>query len=64
MTFAGRGWLIPVSDCDALLFIVVVVGAGVRVWRGPATRPALRGGGNRRGSRERSRSLAPSGAGS
>jgi len=39
--FAGRGWLIPVSDADALLFIALVVGAGVRVWRAPVARPLV-----------------------
>jgi alpha-1,2-mannosyltransferase len=33
VVFAGRGWLIPVSDCDVLLFVVVVAGAGYRVAR-------------------------------
>ena len=28
VTFAGRGWLIPLSDAYGLLFIVLVVGAG------------------------------------
>ncbi len=40
--FAGRGWLIPLSDCYVLLFIGLVVGAGVRVVRAPVTRPAFR----------------------
>ena len=35
VAFAGRGWLIPLSDSYALLFIVLVVGAGIRVWRAP-----------------------------
>ena len=35
VAFAGRGWLMPVSDSYALLFIILVVGAGVRVWRAP-----------------------------
>jgi alpha-1,2-mannosyltransferase len=51
--FAGRGWLIPLSDAYALLFIVLVVGAGVRVFRAPLGRPAL----------GRRRTMAPSGAG-
>jgi alpha-1,2-mannosyltransferase len=56
VTFAGRGWLIPVSDTYVLLFIVLVVGAGVRVCRrrAPAERPAM--GSNRR------RAMAASGA--
>jgi alpha-1,2-mannosyltransferase len=52
--FAGRGWLIPLSDSYVLLFIGLVVGAGVRVFRAPVQRPAFR----RRGT------VAPSGAGS
>jgi alpha-1,2-mannosyltransferase len=39
--FAGRNWLIPLSDAYVLLFIGLVVGAGVRVFRAPLTRPAL-----------------------
>ncbi|HSZ36211.1 MAG TPA: glycosyltransferase 87 family protein [Acidimicrobiales bacterium] len=49
--FAGRGWLIPLSDAYVLLFIGLVVGAGVRVFRAPVGRPAYR----RRGT------VAPSG---
>jgi alpha-1,2-mannosyltransferase len=49
--FAGRGWLIPLSDAYVLLFIGLVVGAGVRVFRAPVRRTALR----RRGT------VAPSG---
>jgi alpha-1,2-mannosyltransferase len=41
VTFAGRNWLIPLSDAYVLLFIGLVVGAGVRVFRAPLTRPAL-----------------------
>jgi alpha-1,2-mannosyltransferase len=52
--FAGRGWLIPLSDSYVLLFIGLVVGAGVRVFRSPVRRPTFR----RRGT------VAPSGAGS
>jgi energy-converting hydrogenase Eha subunit E len=52
--FAGRGWLIPLSDSYVLLFIGLVVGAGIRVFRAPVRRPAFR----RRGT------VAPSGAGS
>jgi hypothetical protein len=33
VTFAGRGWLIPVSDAYVLLFLVLVIGTGVRVSR-------------------------------
>ena len=39
ITYAGRGWLIPVSDCFVLLFVVVIAGAGVRVARSMAERP-------------------------
>ncbi len=54
VTFAGRGWLVPVSDCDVLLFALVVGGAVYRVLCSMA-----------RGSvRARRRSMAPSGAGS
>ena len=49
--FAGRGWLIPLSDSYVLLFIGLVVGAGVRVFRAPVRRPTFR----RRGT------VAPSG---
>ena len=50
--FAGRGWLIPLSDAYALLCIALVVGAGVRVFRAPLARPVL----------GRRRTMAPSGA--
>ena len=53
VTFAGRGWLIPLSDCDVLLFVAVVAGAGFRVLRSMAEGPV----------RARRRSMAPSGAG-
>jgi alpha-1,2-mannosyltransferase len=53
VAFAGRGWLIPLSDAYALLFIALVVGAGVRVFRAPLARPVL----------GRRRTMAPSGAG-
>jgi alpha-1,2-mannosyltransferase len=53
IVFAGRGWLIPVSDCFALLFVVLIAGAGVRVLRSVAERPV----GVRR------RAMAPSRAG-
>ncbi len=53
VAFAGRGWLIPLSDADTLLFIVLVVGAGVRVWRAPVARPVFG---------RRARTMAPSGA--
>jgi alpha-1,2-mannosyltransferase len=53
VAFAGRGWFIPLSDAYALLFIALVVGAGVRVFRAPLTRPVL----------GRRRTMAPSGVG-
>jgi alpha-1,2-mannosyltransferase len=31
--FAGRGWLIPLSDSYALLFVVLIAASAVRVWR-------------------------------
>jgi hypothetical protein len=34
--FAGRGWLIPLSDAYVLLFIALVLAAGYRVARRPA----------------------------
>ncbi|HWD55121.1 MAG TPA: glycosyltransferase 87 family protein [Acidimicrobiales bacterium] len=49
--FAGRGWLIPLSDSYVLLFIGLVVGAGIRVFRAPIERPVFR----------RRRTVAPSG---
>ncbi len=51
VTFAGRGWLIPVSDAYVILFIVLIAGSGVRVYRGSFQRPTVR-----------RRSVAPSGA--
>ena len=45
----------PVSDSYALLFVILVVGAGVRVWRAPVRKPVV--------SRGR-RAIAPTGAGS
>ena len=53
VAFAGRGWLIPLSDAYALLCIALVVGAGLRVFRAPLARPVL----------GRRRTMAPSGAG-
>ena len=53
VAFAGRGWLIPLSDAYALLFIALLVGAGVRVFRAPLTRSVP----------GRRRTIAPSGAG-
>jgi alpha-1,2-mannosyltransferase len=39
IVFAGRGWLIPLADSYALLFLLLLAGAAVRVWRGaPAER--------------------------
>jgi alpha-1,2-mannosyltransferase len=51
--FAGRGWLIPLSDSYVLLFIGVVIGAGIRVFHAPVRGPVFR----------RRRTVAPSGAG-
>ena len=45
VAFAGRGWLIPLSDAYVLLFIVLLVGAGVRVWRAPVERVLRRAAG-------------------
>ncbi len=53
ITFAGRGWLIPVSDCDVLLFVIVVAGAGYGSVRSSVERPAW----------TRRRTMSPSGAG-
>ncbi len=53
VSFAGRGWLLPMSDCFALLCIAVVVGAGIRVVRSAVERPVRTG----------RRAMAPSGAG-
>ena len=53
VAFAGRGWFIPLSDAYGLLFIALVVGAGIRVWRAPIARPLIR-----------RRTMAPTGAGS
>ena len=39
--FAGRGWLIPLSDCYVLLFIVLIAATAVRVWRSPVERRAF-----------------------
>jgi alpha-1,2-mannosyltransferase len=52
--FAGRGWLIPLGDAYALVFIVLLVGAALRVGRTTLERP-LRVG---------RRTMAPTGAGS
>jgi alpha-1,2-mannosyltransferase len=51
--FAGRGWLMPVADCDTVLFVVLVLGSGIRVLRSTAWRPL----------RWRRRAITPSGAG-
>ncbi|HEX3333648.1 MAG TPA: glycosyltransferase 87 family protein, partial [Acidimicrobiales bacterium] len=53
ITFAGGGWFIPVSDAYVLLFIGLVVGAGVRVFRAPSVREVF----------GRLRTIASSGAG-
>jgi alpha-1,2-mannosyltransferase len=39
--FAGRGWLIPLSDSYVLLFIVLIAATAVRVWRSPVERRAF-----------------------
>jgi alpha-1,2-mannosyltransferase len=52
--FAGRGWLTPVGDADVLVFVVLLVGAAVRVVRATLERPQRAG----------RRAMAPSGAGS
>jgi alpha-1,2-mannosyltransferase len=52
--FAGRGWLTPVGDAYVLVFIVVLVGAAVRVGRSTLVRPLRLGRG----------AMAPTGAGS
>jgi len=52
--FAGRGWLAPVADCDTLLFVALVLGAGYRVGRRLALRVSGPG----------PPTVAPSGAGS
>jgi hypothetical protein len=41
VVFAGRGWLVPLSDSYALLFLVLLAGAAVRVWRAPVARRAF-----------------------
>jgi alpha-1,2-mannosyltransferase len=38
IAFAGRGWLIPLSDAYVLLFIVLLAATAVRVWRTPVER--------------------------
>jgi alpha-1,2-mannosyltransferase len=51
--FAGRGWLLPVANDYVLVFVAILVGAGVRVVRSSTRRPLRLG----------RRALAPSGAG-
>ena len=51
ITFAGRGWLIPVSDAYVILFVVLIAGPGVRIGRAAVQRPVVR-----------RRAVAPSGA--
>jgi alpha-1,2-mannosyltransferase len=53
VAFAGRGWLIPPSDCYALLCAALVAGAGIRVVRSTVERVVRPG----------RRAMAPSGAG-
>jgi alpha-1,2-mannosyltransferase len=52
--FAGRGWLLPLGDAYVLVFIVLLLGAAVRVARPYAARTLRPGRG----------ALAPTGAGS
>jgi hypothetical protein len=52
--FAGRGWLLPVANAYVLVFIVILLGAAVRVVGTSIDRP-LRFG---------RRALAPTGVGS
>jgi alpha-1,2-mannosyltransferase len=52
--FAGRGWLIPLGDAYALVFVALLVGAAVRVVRSNLERPLRLG----------RRAMAPTGAGS
>jgi alpha-1,2-mannosyltransferase len=54
VTFAGRGWLIPLSDAYALLFLIMLLASAVRVWRAPVERRLV-------GRRDRP-TIAPSGA--
>jgi alpha-1,2-mannosyltransferase len=51
ITYAGRGWLIPVSDAYVILFVVLIAGTGVRIGRAAVQRPMVR-----------RRTVAPSGA--
>jgi alpha-1,2-mannosyltransferase len=50
--FAGRGWLTPVGDAYVLIFIVLLVGAALRVGRSTLVRPLRLG----------RRAMAPTGA--
>jgi hypothetical protein len=52
--FAGRGWLIPLGDAYALVFVALLVGAAIRVVRSNIERPLRLG----------RRAIAPTGAGS
>jgi hypothetical protein len=52
--FAGRGWLLPVANAYVFVFIVILIGAAVRVVRSAMARPLRLG----------RRAMAPSGAGS
>jgi alpha-1,2-mannosyltransferase len=42
ITFAGRGWLIPVSDAYVILFVALIAGTGVRIGRSAVQRPVVR----------------------
>ncbi len=51
--FAGRGWLLPVGNAYVLVFIVLLIGAAVRVARSTMQRPVRLG----------RRTMAPTAAG-
>jgi alpha-1,2-mannosyltransferase len=51
IVFAGRGWLIPLSDAYVLLFIAFVVGTAVRVGRASVERALRLAPVDRRGAR-------------
>ena len=53
ITFAGRGWLTPLGDTYVLVFIVLLVGAAVRVARPTLVRSPAHGDGGRWRRRER-----------
>ena len=51
--FAGRGWLLPLGDVYVLVFVVLLIGAAIRVARSYAAGPLRLGRGG----------IAPTGAG-